>query len=62
MDSLAGNSKHYSRMKHVVEAGTDAASLLLFDPHTLPEEFDAANRDGDPTEILNDLHDQGRLF
>lgn len=49
-------------MKHVVEAGTDAASLLLFDPRTLPEEFDAANQDGDPTEILNDLHDQGRLF
>jgi hypothetical protein len=49
-------------MKHEVEAGTDAASLLLFDPLTLPDEFDAANRDGDPTEILNDLHDQGRLF
>lgn len=49
-------------MKYVVEAGTDAASLLLFDPCTLPEGFDAANRDGDPSAILNDLHDQGRLF
>jgi hypothetical protein len=49
-------------MKHVVAAGSDGASLLLFDPHTLPDQFDATKRDGDPTEILNDLHEQGRLF
>ncbi len=49
-------------MKHSVEAATDAASLLLFDPRTLPEEFDTANSNGDSTEILNRLHDAGRLF
>jgi len=49
-------------MRHIVEAGTDAASLLLFDPSALPEEFDAANAGGDPTEILSALNDQGRLF
>jgi hypothetical protein len=49
-------------MKHSVEAATDAASLLLFDPRSLPEEFDTANSNGDPTEILSRLHDAGRLF
>ncbi len=49
-------------MIHVVEAGTDAASLVIFDPLTLPADFDEQNRAGDPVTALSDLHDNGRIF
>lgn len=49
-------------MQHSLEAATDAASILLFDPQSLPEEFDVAASKGDPTELLERLHDEGRLF
>jgi hypothetical protein len=48
-------------MKHVVEAGTDVAWLLLFDPKALPSDFEAAFRD-DPTELFDRLQQDGRLF
>ena len=48
-------------MKHVVEAGTDAASLLLFDPAALPAHFDSMTAN-DPAEILSQLDEEGRLF
>lgn len=48
-------------MKHLVEAGTDAASLLLFDPGALPEDFDVRAR-GDPAELLQELSEAGRAW
>jgi hypothetical protein len=43
----------------LVEAGTDAASLLLFDPGALPEDFDI-RACGDPSELLQELSETGR--
>ena len=48
-------------MLHVVEAGTDAAALVLFDPKTLPQEFDVEFAT-DPTALLERLDKQGKLF
>jgi hypothetical protein len=48
-------------MKHVIEAGTDVAWLLLFDPKALPADFDAVFAE-DPTELLDRLQEEGRLF
>ncbi len=45
-------------MRHVVEAGTDAATLLLFDPAALPDSFDARFRD-DPIALCEELTDAG---
>lgn len=47
-------------MKHVVEAGTDAAALLLFDRAALPEEFDARVKDV-PIELFDELQAAGRV-
>src|SRR5438046_665522 len=44
-------------MRHVVEAGTDAAALLLFDPGALPEDFDSRD---DPADVLEQLTEAGR--
>jgi hypothetical protein len=45
-------------VRYLVEAGTDAASLLLFDPGALPEDFDVrAQRDG--LEIFDGLWERG---
>jgi len=48
-------------MKYVIEAGTDAALLLIFDPLSLPEDFDSI-RGGTDIEVLKSLHREGRLF
>jgi hypothetical protein len=48
-------------MKHVVEAGTDAALLLIFDPGALPGDFDSRAK-WDPIEILKTLTEQGRAY
>src|SRR5262249_45372494 len=46
-------------MRHVVEAGTDAASLLLFDPGALPADFDRQFQIGS-VEILEEMNRRGR--
>jgi len=47
-------------MRHIVAAGTDAASLLLFDPGALPDDYDAQMQ-GNPGEMLERLSSEGRL-
>jgi hypothetical protein len=48
-------------MKHVIDAGTDAASLLLFDPGSLPEDFDTATHP-DPVGLLERIQGEGRAY
>lgn len=46
-------------MKHLIEAGTDAAAVLLFDPGALPEDFDQRSRD-DAADAVMALAAEGR--
>jgi len=46
-------------MRHVIEAGTDASSLLLFDPGALPGDFEGLFQ-SDSAEILERLDREGR--
>jgi len=46
-------------MRQVIEAGTDASSLLLFDPGALPGDFDRVFQTGS-VEILERLDREGR--
>ena len=46
-------------MRHVIEAGTDASSLLLFDPGALPGDFERWFQSGS-VEILERLTREGR--
>ena len=48
-------------VKHIIEAGTDAASLILYDPGVLPADFDTSTHD-DPVGLLENLHAQGRVY
>jgi hypothetical protein len=45
-----------------VKAGTDAASLVLFDPQSLPEGWDQQWKQGESIDELAALDDDGRLF
>ena len=45
---------------HVIESGTDVATLVLFDPETLPEGFDEDEKHR--VELLEQLHTQKRLI
>lgn len=45
-------------MHYEIEAGTDAAMLLLFDPAALPDDFDAKSKE-DPVAILEEATDRG---
>jgi hypothetical protein len=47
-------------MKHIVEAGTDAAALLLFDPAALPKAFDVRSQE-DPASLYEELDREGKL-
>ena len=47
-------------MRHLVEAGTDAALLTLFDPAALPEDFDQTPLD-DQISLWDKLEQQGRM-
>jgi hypothetical protein len=47
-------------MRHIVEAGTDAASLLLFDPGVFPEDFDGRSLD-DAVDVLRELTEAGTV-
>lgn len=46
-------------MRHVIEAGTDASSMLLFDPGALPDDFERLFRTG-AGDILERLDREGR--
>lgn len=48
-------------MKHVIEAGTDGATLCAFDPAALPPDFDARVED-DPIGLMDTLREEGRLW
>jgi hypothetical protein len=48
-------------MRYTIEAGTDAASLLLFDPRALPAGFERLFQD-DAGEILDRLTRSGQAF
>jgi hypothetical protein len=48
-------------MRHVIEASTDAASLLLFDPGALPADFDRQFRTGS-AEILGRMDEESRAL
>lgn len=48
-------------MKHILETGTDAASVCLFDPAALPPDFDQRIQ-GDTLEVLEELAREGRLW
>ena len=48
-------------MKHIIEAGTDAATLILYDPAALPADFDTSTHD-DPVAMLEELHAGGRVY
>jgi hypothetical protein len=45
----------------VLEGGTDAASMLIFDPGALPEDFDIRARE-DPIAVIEPLAAAGRLY
>jgi hypothetical protein len=47
-------------VKHVIPAGTDAATLVLFDPESLPEDFDRLG--SKQIETLNALSQAGRIY
>ena len=47
-------------MRYVIESGTDAASLLLFDPGALPPDFEDRLRAG-TVEVLARLDEQGKV-
>jgi hypothetical protein len=48
-------------MDRVLEGGTDAGSMVIFDPAALPDEFDTILK-SDPAEQLEDLMEVGRLY
>jgi hypothetical protein len=45
----------------VLEGGTDAASMLIFDPATLPDDYDVRAHD-DPMAVLERLFGEGSLY
>src|ERR1043165_954940 len=48
-------------MRHVIETGTDAATLCFFDPAALPTEFDERVKD-DQVTAFDELKKQGCLW
>jgi hypothetical protein len=48
-------------MMCVLQGGTDAASMLIFDPAALPDDYDRRVHD-DPIAAIQKLHDDGRLY
>jgi hypothetical protein len=46
---------------HTLEGGTDAGSMLIFDPSALPDDYDARMRH-DPVAAIQRLHGDGRLY
>ena len=48
-------------MYRILEGGTDAASMVLFDPAALPDDFDVRQRQ-DPLEQIESLMHAGKLY
>ncbi len=48
-------------MRHIIETGTDGATLCFFDPAALPLDFDSRMKD-DPMEAFDTLAKDGRLW
>jgi hypothetical protein len=48
-------------MKHIVEAGTDAATLVLFDPAGLPPDFNRRFKE-EPVELFEELNAAGKTY
>ena len=48
-------------MRYLLQAGTDAASLLLFDPAALPADFERQFQ-SEPVEVLDRLTRCGQAF
>ena len=45
----------------VLEGGTDAASMLIFDPGALPDDYDERMR-SDPLAVIEPLTENGKLY
>lgn len=48
-------------MRHIIESGTDAASLAIFDPGSLPDDFEIRIQD-DPPGTFEVLQQQGKAL
>jgi hypothetical protein len=48
-------------MNRILEGGTDAAGMVVFDPAALPSDFDARQKD-QPNSQLEALQQAGRLY
>lgn len=48
-------------MRHVIETGTDGATLCFFDPAALPDDFDEQVKSG-PIEVFEELTAAGRFW
>jgi hypothetical protein len=46
---------------HVLEGGTDAGSMLIFDPVSLPDDYDVRARP-DPIAVIERLFEEGSDF
>lgn len=44
-----------------LHAGTDAGSVVCFDPESLPDDYDVVSKD-DPISLIERLHQAGKLF
>ena len=44
-----------------LHAGTDAGSVVIFDPASLPDDYDSVGKD-DPISVIEHLHQEGKLF
>jgi hypothetical protein len=45
----------------VLEGGTDAASMLIFDPAMMPDNYDEEGHRG-PMDVIERLFDEGRIY
>src|SRR5437667_2283717 len=48
-------------MRHIIETGTDGATLCFFDPAALPADFDQRLAD-DPVSAFEELQKEGRFW
>jgi hypothetical protein len=48
-------------VRHVLEGGTDAGSMVIFDPDTLPDDYEVRVRH-DPVAVIERLSDDGWLY
>ena len=48
-------------MKHAVDAATDIAGVMLFDPEAMPDDFDSRGKGDEAYEVLEELHSTGKV-